>query len=281
MRTLYRSWQGHEAIAAWCADRLDRWPVPHERATVTARGARTHVVIAGRGQRTVVVVPGTDFSAAACLPLITALAARCRVVVADLPGQPGLSSAERVPAAGRLDWYGRWLGDVIERTAPGAVTVLGHSLGAAVALACPSARVQRQVLVSPGGLVRLRITPGVLAASLAWVVRRDPASSAALLRVMHGPGRVARPELVEWMTLIARHVRSSADPGRVPIALREVARSVVVGEADVFLPARRLAPIVRERLGVELGVLPAAGHLVIDEHPEELADLATDAITGG
>jgi pimeloyl-ACP methyl ester carboxylesterase len=91
---------------------------------------------------------------------------------------------------------------------------------------------------------------------------------------MHGRGHPPRPESVEWMTLVARHVRSSTDPGAAVIARRDVARTVVVGGEDVFLPARALAPVVRGKLGVELDVLASAGHLVIDEVPEALADLA-------
>ena len=279
MASIYRTWSGREAIIEWCVDQLDGWPVAHERKVITAHGARTHIVTAGQGERTVLVVPGTNFGAAAYLPLAAELAARCRVIVADLPGQPGLSSGERVPSAGRLDWYGRWLTELIEQTAQDPVTIMGHSLGAAIALASDSALVDRQVLVSPGGLTRLRITPTVLIASVAWVSRRRPASSARLLRAMHGRGRAPRPELVEWMTLVARHVRSSTDPGGAAIATHDVARTVVVGGADVFLPSRSLAPVVRRTLGVELGVIPCAGHLVVDEYPEKLAELVTDEIT--
>lgn len=277
--SIYRTRPGREAIAAWCVDQLDSWPLAHERRVITAHAAQTHVITAGQGEHTVLVVPGTNFGAAAYLPLAAALAPRYRVIVADLPGQPGLSSGERVPAAGRMDWYGRWLTELVEQTVQGPVTVLGHSLGAAIALASDSPLVHRQVLVSPGGLTRLRITPSLLMASVAWISRRRPASSARLLRVMHGPGRAPRPELVEWMTLVARHVRSSADPGGAAIATHDVARTVVVGETDVVLPSRTLAPVVRRTLGVELGVIGSAGHLVVDEYPEKLAELVTDEST--
>ncbi|TKG72942.1 alpha/beta fold hydrolase [Prauserella endophytica] len=281
MTSIYRTPAGREAVAAWCHERFDRWAVAHERETTVAHGTPTHVVAAGRGEYTVLLVPGTNFGAAAYLPLATALAAHCRVVVADLPGQPGLSSGERIPRAGRLDWYGRWLTALIEKTARGPVTVLGHSLGAAIALAADSPLVRNQVLVSPGGLTRLRITPAILAASTNWVLRRTPTASARLLRLMHGPAHAPRPELVEWMTLVARHVRSTADPGEAAVAGREVPRAVVVGESDVFLPSRKLAPAVRRTLGVELQVLPSAGHLVVEENPEHLAELVTGAQESG
>lgn len=280
MASIYRSWSGQEAIAGWCVEQLDGWPVAHDRRVITAHGVRTHVVIAGRGEGTVLVVPGTNFGAAAYLQLGAALAQHGRVVLVDLPGQPGLSSGERVPAAGRLEWYGRWLGELVEQTVNGPVTVVGHSLGAAIALSSDSSLLQRQVLVSPAGVTRLRITPAVLLASAAWALRRRTASSARLLRLMYGPGHSPRPELVEWMTLVARHVRSSADPGGVALTARDIDRTVVVGDSDVFLPSRTLAPAVQRTLGVELEVIASAGHLVTDEFPDQIAELATERAVG-
>ncbi|QUH03460.1 alpha/beta hydrolase [Saccharopolyspora erythraea] len=274
MGAIYRSAAGRDAVVRWCNDQLDRWPLPHTRRELSVRDAPTHVVTAGNGDRTVVFVPGTNFAAATCLPIATALSAHSRVVIADLPGQPGLSSGERRPADGRLEWYGGWLSELVERTAKGPATVMGHSLGAAIALCCRSHRVERQVLVSPGGLTRLRITPAVAWASACWLLRRSRAASARLLRVMHGPGREPRPALVDWMALLAEHVRPSLDPGVVPAPPDAVPRTVVVGEHDVFLPRRVLAPAAREILGVEPETVPSAGHLVVDEFPERLAAIA-------
>ena len=277
MDSIYRSTTGQELIRRWCLDQLDAWAVPHERTTVTANGARTHVVLAGGGATTVVFVPGTNFNAAASLPLATALvAAGHRVLLVDVPGQPGLSSGERALSGGRLAWYGAWLSEVIERTekaAPGPVAVMGHSFGAAIALSADSARISRLVLVSPGGLTRLRLPPALLAASAAWFLRPAPTRSARLLRTMLAPGHQPREGLVEWMTLVARHSRSSGAPGAAVLPTRPVPRLVVTGEHDVFLPPRRLAPAVRGTLGAELGVVPEAGHLVVEECPGYLSTL--------
>ncbi|MZE76083.1 alpha/beta fold hydrolase [Streptomyces xinghaiensis] len=274
MTSIYRSTAGRECVQRWCLDRLAAWPVPHERKTVTAKGAPTHVVLAGSGATTVVFVPGTNFNAAASLPLATALAAAGhRVLLVDVPGQPGLSSGDRRPAGGRLSWYGAWLGEVIEKFSPEPVAVMGHSFGAAIALSSDSARIGRLVLVSPGGLTRLRLTPTVLAASTAWFLRPAPSHSARLLRTMLAPGHAPREEVVDWMTLVARHVRSSGAPGAAALPARPVPRLVVTGEHDVFLPPGRLGPAVRATLGVELGVVPGAGHLVVEERPGHLAAL--------
>ncbi|MGW4895267.1 alpha/beta fold hydrolase [Kitasatospora sp. NPDC004240] len=274
MDSIYRSTTGRDLIQRWCLDRLDAWAIPHERTTVTANGARTHAVLAGDGATTVTYVPGTNFNAAASLPLATALvAAGHRVLLVDVPGQPGLSSGERALAGGRLSWYGAWLGKVIEKIAPEPVAVMGHSFGAAIALSADSPRISRLVLVSPGGLTRLRLTPAVLATSAAWFLRPAPTHSARLLRAMLAPSHQPREDLVTWMTLVARHSRSSGAPGAAVLPTRSVPRLVVTGEHDVFLPPRRLVTAVRSTLGAELGVVSDAGHLVVEERPEYLSTL--------
>ncbi|MFF8837536.1 alpha/beta fold hydrolase [Streptomyces sp. NPDC015130] len=274
MDSIYRSTTGRELIRRWCLDQLAAWPVPHERETVTAQGAETHVVLAGSGETTVVFVPGTNFNAAASLPLATALvAAGHRVLLVDVPGQPGLSSGERGLSGGRLPWYGTWLSEVIEKLSSQPVTVMGHSFGAAIALSSASRRIERLVLVSPGGLTRLRLTPAVLAASAAWFLRPGPTHSTRLLRAMLAPGHPPREELVDWMTLVARHARSSGAPGAATLPARPIPRLVATGEHDVFLPPQRLGPTVRVALGTDLGVVSDAGHLVVEECPEYLAAL--------
>ncbi|MGW1143971.1 alpha/beta fold hydrolase [Streptomyces sp. NPDC002454] len=274
MASIYRSTTGEELIRRWCLSRLDAWPVPQERTTVTARGVPTHLVLGGDGARTVVFVPGTNLNAAASLPLATALvAAGHRVLLVDVPGQPGLSSGERAPSRGRLAWYGAWLDEVLDSVPSGPVVVLGHSLGAAIALSAGSSRISRLVLVSPAGLTGLRLTPSVLAASAAWLLRPAPTHSARLLRTMLSPGRQPREDLVHWMTLVARHARSSGAPGLAVLPARSIPRTVLTGEHDVFLPPGRLEPAVRGILGTELGVVPGAGHLVVEERPEHLAEV--------
>jgi pimeloyl-ACP methyl ester carboxylesterase len=272
--SIYRSTAGKELVRRWCLDRLAAWRVPHERRTVTGKGARTHVVLAGSGATTVVFVPGTNFNAATSLPLATALVVDgYRVLLVDVPGQPGLSTGERVPSGGRLPWYGAWLSELIEKVPAGPVVVMGHSFGAAIALCSDSPRIDRLVLASPGGLTGLRLTPAVLVASAAWFLRPAQAHSARLLRVMLAPGHTPRGELVEWMTLVARHARSSGAPGAATLPARSIPRLVVTGQHDVFLNTRRLGLAVRDALGVELDVVDEAGHLLVEERPEYLAAL--------
>lgn len=206
MASIYRSDAGRDVIRYWCTDQLEHWVTPHDTGVTTANGARTHAVISTTAfaDPSVLFVPGTNFNAASSLPLASALAQRRRTILLDVPGQPGLSDGDRGIAGGRLDWYGRWLADTIDQVTSGPVIVVGHSFGAAIAMSTTHSRISGQVLVSPGGLTRLRITPGVLAASSAWLALPGDKHSAWLLRAMHRPGFPPRSELVDWMTLVAK-----------------------------------------------------------------------------
>ncbi|MFV2098569.1 alpha/beta fold hydrolase [Micromonospora sp. LOL_014] len=281
MTSIYRSVQGQSRLQGWCSDQLDRWTVPHQRFSVATSRGDTHVVSAGEGAPSVVVLPGTNFNAATCLPLTETLAQRWPVWVLDVPGQPGLSAAER-PDRGGLAWYGRWLGEFLDRAAIGPVVIVGHSLGGGIALACDSPRVVGRVLVSPAGVVRLRVTAGVLAATLPWLTQPTSSRSARLLRMMHGPGEHPSPVLTDWMTLVARECRSSLAPLPLPVATLQraagVPMAVATGERDVFLPPSRLRRAVSRSLGVDMEVLPGAGHLVPDEHPEQVLSLVDEVI---
>ncbi|MEV7331902.1 alpha/beta hydrolase [Micromonospora sp. NPDC093244] len=246
---------------------------------IRAQDEDTHVVTAGASPATVVLVAGDRFSTAAYLPLLTALARRYLVVGADVPGQPGLSAGAAGTAGGRLGWYGSWLDEVVEEATAGPVVVFGHSFGGAVALTADHPRIRGRVAVAPGGLCRLRITPRVLLAFLGWLARPGTASSLRLLRLLSASGRMPRADLVEWMTLVARHTRPVSSDDLVPESRRTVPTVIAGGDQDVFLPPARLRSGARQRIHVDADIVHAAGHLLTDEHPDRLAALVGRLVT--
>ena len=272
MAELYRTPAGSEAIRSWCTARLASWAIPHERRTLRTSLGETSLVTAGEGPAAVLYLPGTNFNAAGSLPLVGALAARLRVVVADLPGQPGLSTGHR--PAERLA-YGPWIGEIAASLATDHLVLAGHSLGAAAALTADPAGVHGLLLLDPAGLIRLRVRPGTLAATLPWLVRPTPARSARLLAEMHARGRAPSSEHVEWMTLVGRHVRTSLAPSPLPPAVldrwQDTPRAVLCGDQDCFLPVPPLAAAARTKLGVDLDVVKEAGHLTPEDQPERVA----------
>ena len=271
----------------WCRDRLQAWPVAHRTTVVPTVLGETHLTSLGTGADVCVYLPGTNFNAATSTALLEALAARCRVVCADLPGQPGLSTATRPREDPR--GHGRWLRQVLDeaRGDPvGRVVLVGHSRGAAVALATDPSTVDALVLLSPAGLAGPRLAPGTLALSLAWLLRPTDRRSARLVDLMAGPASSTDlSRLVEWMTLAARSTRTSGAPGPLPQDVLARWRGhdvrVLAGEHDVFFPPDRLVDPALRLLGVRLEVVREAGHLLPDQRPEAVVAAATGEVLPG
>lgn len=283
MPSVYRSTAARDQVRNWCTEQIDAWQVPHIRSELMTSAGVTGVVAAGPApqpeQPSIVLVPGTNMSAAVSLEAARALSERRHTVVLDVPGQPGLSAGLR-PRRGRMAWYGRWLAETLEQAVPGPAVVIGHSLGGAIALAASSPRIVGRVLVSPAGLARLKVPPPVLADTLPWLVRPSVPRAAQLLRRMLAPGRRVPADLCAWMALVGRCCRSSLAPPPLPSELlvrqNSAPRLVMAGRHDIFLPPGSLGPAARRRLGVGLHVVDGAGHLLLDEQPDRVADLVEE-----
>ena len=279
-KDVYRSPDGRASVRSWCEARLTTFKLPYERLSIETSVGSTQGVATGNGDRTVVLLPGTNFATATWLDVISELAARYRVVALDIPGQPGLSASTR---PSHRSAYVRWVEEVLEQLGPQAPILLGHSLGAHIALSAAAAvSIGGLVLISPAGIIRLRVTPRMLFRSMAWLARRDEASSAALLRMM--TTRESPPEnLVEWMTLVGKHVRTSLAPSPLPASALgrvNVPCAIRSGSHDVFLPARRLAAAVSTSLtGSLFEVVHGAGHLLPHERPDAVV-AAVQTIAG-
>lgn len=286
MASTYRSPERAERVRRWCRDALATWPAPHRTDELDTSLGRTHVVSLGAGDAVCLYLPGTNFNAATSTVGLEALATLFRVHAADLPGQPGLSAADR--PTGEVTAYARWLAELVScvRAAnPGApLVVAGHSRGAAVALSADPDAVEGVALLSPAGLVGVRPTPQMMRATVPWLLRRDEAGAGRLLRYMSGPGHRPAPALVEWMAVVAQTCRTTGAPEPYPDdvvrAWRDRNVRVVVGAHDVFFPVDRLRAASRSRLGTELDVVPDAGHLLVDEEPGRVADLVHELVAG-
>jgi pimeloyl-ACP methyl ester carboxylesterase len=281
MSSVYKNAAGRQAIRRWCESALEEWPVPHSRSVVATSAGEIHMLSAGAGDLPVLLVPGTNFNAAMTLSWAQALARHRQVHVVDLPGQPGLSDENR-PTRNRVSWYGRILAQIVDAAGLDRVIVVGNSLGAAVAMSCDSSRIAGRVLVSPGGIVRLAVTPGLLRATAPWLIRPSADRTRTLLELFVPPGAAPPEREIEWMTLIARHCRTTLAPAPLPVPLlRQRAATpcaVSVGEHDIFLAPARLGPAVRQHLGIELRVREGMGHLTTDDRVDEIADLVTEVV---
>jgi pimeloyl-ACP methyl ester carboxylesterase len=188
MPTVYKNAPGQRAVRQWCEDALARAEFPLTRAAVDTSAGRVALTSAGTGRPRAVVVPGTGFNAAVMLPWLRVLSGRWATTVVDLPGQPGLSDPRR-PGRDRLTWYGQVLDETLAAMDAGDVVLVGHSLGAAVALAAGSPRIAARALVSPAGFMRLSVEPRLALASTAWLLRPTAGTARRKLRLDVAPAR--------------------------------------------------------------------------------------------
>ncbi|MFE7765953.1 alpha/beta fold hydrolase [Streptomyces sp. NPDC057438] len=285
MPSIYRSTACQQRVRDWCLERLGEWGVPHQRHEIPTTAGVTSVITMraepAPALPTVVLVPGTNTNGAVYRHIAKALATRWSTVVLDVPGQPGLSADVR-PRRGRSPWYGQWLTESLDQAVPGPAIVVGHSLGGAIALASDSPRIAGRVLLSSAGLVRLLVPPAVVAATVPWLARPTVPRATRVLRRMVAPGGQVPVELAEWMALVADCCHSSLAPPPLPPELLAERRSVpclvAAGRHDVFLPPRRVAPAARRHLGASLHILEGAGHLLLDEAPDEIVALVARAL---
>lgn len=280
MRSVYRSEQGRSAIVEWCDARLVDARVPLDRRTIKTGLGDAHVTTMGEATSTVVFLPGTNFNIAAWLEIAELLAQEHRVISIDLPGQPGLSAPDRPRHA--YDLYGIWLAETLKGLGVENCVLVGHSLGARIALAAcvhlPGAT--SVIAIAPAGIARFRINTAFLLTSGRWFRNKDPDSSRALLTQMTERGFQSPDHLIDWMTLVARHTRTTLIPPPLPpsrLKEIEIPVRILVGEHDTFLPPRRLRWAVKKMRDVSVAWVENSGHLLPIEHPDVVVNAVRDA----
>ncbi len=258
------------------------------------RGIRTRYWLGGEGPPLVLVhgLGGAAYNFTALGPL---LAERRRVLIPDLPGHGGTAPLSAVESLGDLAAH---VAAVAEHEEMTPTAVVGYSMGGVVALRLASERpdaVSALALVASAGIVSLTRRAGIwleLVTALRpgrLVARaRDPVARRPNLRLVFGwwgaeDPRALPPEAVagfleaqvehEDVESAARALRREdprayVDRVRCPALVLWGARDRLVPLEDGFDYARRL--------GAPLRIVPAAGHLVVGEYPEECAALLLD-----
>lgn len=280
---VYRSEAAEQAIRAWCEERLAELPDLQSLPEIsTPIGPTRAFRIKGGSGAPVVILSGTNFNSALSASPGSDMAAERDVILVDLPGQPGLSCGKR-PRGQRSQTYGAWFDAVLPELVDRPAIVLGHSLGAAVALASrPSALVKGLVLANPAGLTGAAMSLDLMRSTLPWMIGPRDDRSSRLLNFMSGPDfRYPVHPLAHWMTMVGKFCRTSLAPGPLPAESLSVWREkkviVATGSDDAFFSPASLHSPARRFLGAEVEVLEGAGHLAPHELPGKVRDLVTRA----
>lgn len=149
---------GAEYLAAYDAT-LGLWPVPHEPLDVRSRFGSTHVVACGpAGAPPLVLLHCFFTSLAVWANNVADLSREHRVYALDMMGQPSRSVPDQ-PIRTRAE-MAEWLTSVVDGLGLGRFDLVGYSYGGFAALnyaVHAPGRVRRLVLLSPAGLLPLRL----------------------------------------------------------------------------------------------------------------------------
>lgn len=282
---VYRSEAAERTVRDWCEARLAELPGLRSLPELsTSIGPTRAFRFEGGPGAPVVVLSGTNFNSALSASPASDMSAERDVILVDLPGQPGLSCGKR-PRGHRAQAYGAWLDEVLPRIVDRPAIILGHSLGAAVALAGePSPLIKGMVLVGAAGLTPPATSPELMRVTLPWMIGPREDKSTRLLNFMSGPDfRYPVHPFASWMTMVGRYCRTTLAPGPLPteslLAWQKKNVTVATGSDDVFFSPARLHGPARRFLDTGVDELAGAGHLAPYECSERIRDLVTRADT--
>lgn len=270
MTGIYKTADGQKAVEESYRKILQYWPVKNRQFAVPTRQGETFVIACGKESAPpVVLLHGALANSAAWMGDVALWAQHNRIFAVDVIGEPGLSAQARPPLPSNA--HAEWLADVLRGLRLEHTALVGVSLGGWLALDFATrnpARVDRMVLVCPGGVGRQKI--GVLFKILfyglfgAW---GRQALRAAILGRMPANASPAARKLGEFFVLLQESTRPRRE--RLPVfddaALRRLTMPVlaIVGGKDALLDSadtrRRIEALVPS---AEVRYLEEAGHFI-------------------
>jgi len=208
------------------------------------------------------------------------------VVAVDLPGH-GRSHGE--PLTG-IAGMGAWIGRLMDAAGVKTATLIGHSMGAAVALEAASLlpdRIDRLALL--GASETIPVHPALLKAA----AEDDPGAYDMMTAWGHGPGaKMGRNKVPGiWMLGGARELLARSKPGVLHAGLkacddwrtgaaaaeRVACPTVVVcGAQDVMTPLKKGRALAAKIADCRQVVIRDCGHMMLQEAP----DASLDALIG-
>ena len=255
-------------------------------------GVRTRYWVGGEGPP-LVLLHGLAGAAYNFTELAPFLARRRRVLIPDLPGHGGTAALPVVEGLGDLAAH---VARVAEHEGMAPAAVLGYSMGGIIALRLAAERpdaVAAVVLLASAGIVSttrraelwLALTtalrPARLVAHARGAIARRPALRAAVFGYWgaEDPRALSPEAVVGFLEAQPEHadLRRAAralvrDDPRAYLDRVRCPALVVWGARDRLIPLEDGFELARG-LGAPLRILPATGHLVVGECPEECAAL--------
>ena len=210
-----------------------------------------------------------------------------RVVAPDLPGH-GRSTGEPLRS---IEAMADWLADLFELLGTRPVTVVGHSMGSLVALACARRHPQQvERIALLGTSAPMPVGPPLLAAA----ADNDHAaidmantwshSTAGRLGASAVPGMSNMNGAQRWMESMpdgVYHADLAACNAYQPdLGVGDLPVLVIAGSEDRMTPVRAGRAVAEALPGAQTVTLPGCGHAMLSEQPNPVLDALKDFVMG-
>jgi 2-hydroxy-6-oxonona-2,4-dienedioate hydrolase len=213
---------------------------------VSTRFGETHLLVAGPERAPpLVVLHGALANSALAIRDGHDLLERFRVHVVDVPGVSVKSAEVRL----RMDNadYGEWLQDVLDALELPRAHLFGVSLGGLIARKLAEAapgRIDRLVLLAPGGIVLGPLFQGITRVGIPLALYRATGSQAAFRRFLDSFVTTPDETLVEYLGQAFKHYKLdlTVPPMGTPESLADFHRPTLImcGAEDIIVPGRAL-----------------------------------------
>lgn len=265
--SVYKTAAGERAVKEHYDSILARWPVPFCILETQTRYGRTSILSCGaQDGAPLVLLHGAASNSLTWIADVEQLNRRHKVFAIDVIGEPGLSAGARPPWRGPA--YSDWLASVLDGLSLQSVRLLGLSQGGWIALKFATSwpeRVEKLVLLSPGGVVRTR--PMFLLRALPLLVMGRPGVR-RLNRIVASPQKL-HPEALVFMDLMLAHLRPRTEPAPLftDEELQRLTMPVLLvgGDRDAIHDCRALAARLQKLLPrVQTRLLINTGHALVN-----------------
>lgn len=270
-QSMFKTSEGQARYFAAYDATLALWNVPITPVTISTRFGETHVNVCGpEDAPPLVLFHGAAISSTMWYPNAAALSSTYRVYAPDIIGEMG-KSVRTQPMAKPQD-FNDWLLDLVDGLGLGQFCVAGISFGGYLALQLAISsqeRVQKLILLSPAGLLSIRLQFYARVAAAILVPFLSPASRQALFLGVASSN--ADPAIKQLFTPTDFQYKMFFPPVLSDGALKsiQIPTLLLFGEREViYNPKAALKRANRLIPHIEAEILPDAGHAVNIDQPE-------------
>jgi 4,5:9,10-diseco-3-hydroxy-5,9,17-trioxoandrosta-1(10),2-diene-4-oate hydrolase len=224
-------------------------------------------------------------------PVLAPLSRQFRVLAVDLIG---FGESAKPRATYSKPFYSEWLRRLLDRIGLETVSLIGNSMGGAIALQFAidhPHRVDRMILVCSGGLGLKGFSPAVFGAMAAAALQPTPATIHRLAKhLVCYPDRLSAQDELAYLLAVARcrgagrHFYLGRGKAVFPYSAHQLAAVsqptlMLWGEADRIISVRNALNGLRFIKKSTLRVMPKAGHVPYYDQPRLFCNHVVDFLT--